>query len=161
MGKPLRRLHARIVLEKALVFEEHAYHYYHAILGLTTMSNSFDLLKKISGQKLRAIIMLKEMQRKGRVKNIEFSVDKRYGHDSLTSTDLDTLCEEWPNLKPDDSPDTILRYALQKEKCACLFYRKLIQRTRHTDIHEVFQNLLHEGEEHARDIEKELKTITA
>ena len=159
MGKPLRTLYVRIVLEKALVFEEHAYRYYHAMLGLTIMNESFDLLKKISGQKLHAIIMLEELQRKISARGIELSADERSAIDSFTSNDLDFLCEEWPDPKTDGSPETILKYALQKEKCACLFYRKLIQRTRHNDIHSVFQTLIHKGEEHARDIERALKAI--
>ena len=58
MGKPLRTLFVRLVLEKAIIFEERSYRYYESVLQVSIMEDSFDLIKKLQGQELHHRIML-------------------------------------------------------------------------------------------------------
>ena len=157
MGKPLRTLFVKIILEKAIVFEERSYRYYESLLGQAVMEDVFDLIKRLSGQELHHRIMLEEMQRRISVEGTDPNRRKQLEIELLPSEELDALCEEWPVISPEDSRETILNKALYKERCACRFYRKMMELARSDDLMQLFQTLLGEEMGHAADIEEELE----
>ena len=159
MVKPLRTLFMRIVLEKAIVFEERSYRFYEYLLGQAIFKDIFDLIKRLSGQELHHRIMLEEMQRRFSVKGADPNRRKQLEIGQLPSEELDALCEEWPVISAEDSRETILNKALHKERCACRFYRKMMKLARSDDLMQLFQTLLGEEMGHAADIEEELEKI--
>jgi hypothetical protein len=162
MGKlmPVRALLEKVALEKALVFEEHAYRYYSSMLGNTIMSDSFDLLKRVLGHKLHTIIILKEMQRKIRAGDIERIVQTDSESEPPTDANLDAPCGGRPGLDRDDRPHAVLMNALRQEQRACVFYRAMASHVRHGGIYNLFQTLFREAKELAGDIEGKLSKGT-
>jgi len=160
MGKPIRTLLVNIVIEKAIIFEEVAYQYYQSLLGQAVVRDTFDLFKRLSGQELQHRIMLEEMRRNIGAQGTDLIMTKKKLEiEPLSSAELDSLCDEWSVLTPEDSVETILSHALHKEQCACRFYQKMMQLSRHKDLIYLFQTLLLEEKGHEKAIEEELKKI--
>ena len=159
MGKPLRTLMTRIVLEKAVVFEERSYRYYENLLGQAISQDIFDLIKTLSGQELHHRIMLEEMQRSISLKGSDESRRKQFELAQFPSRELDALCDKWPLVSPEDSGETVLNKALHSERCACRFYEKIVELARNDTLLQLFQTLHREEMEHAAVIEEELEKI--
>ena len=161
MGKPLRTLFVRLVLEKAIIFEERSYRYYESVLQVSIMEDSFDLIKLLLGQELHHRIMLEEMQRRTTVEGKASGSRKQLAVEEFLSGDLDVMCEEWPVISPGDSKEVILGKALQKELCAYRFYKKMMEHARRDDLTRLFETLMYEEMQHTRSIEEELEKISS
>jgi rubrerythrin len=161
MGKPIRTLFVRIVLEKAIIFEERSYRYYESVLQQSIMKDTFDLIKLLLGQELHHRILLEEMQRRTTVEGKAFESRKQLAAEEFPFRELDVMCEEWPVISPGDSKEEILKSALHKERCACRFYQKMMEHARSDDLTRLFETLMHEEIQHARSIEEELEKISS
>jgi rubrerythrin len=157
MGKPLRTLFVRVVLEKAIIFEERSYRYYESVLQQSIMKDTFDLIKKLLGQELHHRILLEEMLRRNAVEGKASGSRKRLTVEEFLSRELDVMCEGWPVISPGDSKGVIFKNALQKERCACSFYQKMMEHARSDDLTRLFETLLYEEIQHTRYIEEELE----
>ena len=159
MEKPLRALFAKLILETAITFEERSYRYYEAALEKSIMEDSFDLLKKLMGQELYHRIMLEEMQRRGKVGEPKSVNTLGFADEEPSPEEVDSLCDEWPEISPRDSKRVILERALEKERCAYRFYKKMMERSRSESLRNLFQTLMKEELYHAQALEKELESI--
>jgi rubrerythrin len=160
LGKPLRTLLVKLILETAITFEERSYRYYEAALEKSIMEESFELLKKLMGQELYHRIMLEEMQRRGSVFETKSLNTPWFTDEGPALEEVDSLCDEWPEISQRDSKRVILERALEKERCAYRFYKRMMERSRSEDLRQLFQTLMKEESYHAQAIEKELERIT-
>jgi rubrerythrin len=156
---PIRASLEKLVLEKAMIFEEHAYRCYSSMLGRTVMSESFDLLKRVLGLRLQTFIILKEMQKNIRAVNIELVRPQADTPGPPADTDLKSLCREGTGTIHSESPDSVLRNALRQEQCARVFYGKLISHTRHSDVYSIFQRRIDEAEQLIGEIKEKLRLL--
>ena len=161
MAKPLRTLFIKVVLEKAIVFEEQSYRYYESVLKQSIVRDLFDLIKLLLGQELHHRIMLEEMQRRITVGRKASGRGKQLVVEELPSGEFDAMCEEWPVISSEDSKERILRIALQKERCACRFYKRMMEHVRSDDLSRLFETLMSEEIQHKRSIEEELEKISS
>ena len=70
MSKPLRKLLIRLIVEKAIIFEENAYRFYESALELAGSVDTADLLKKLMAAELRHRIKLEEIQKTGELETL-------------------------------------------------------------------------------------------
>ena len=53
MSKPFRKILVRLILEKAIIFEENAYRFYESALSMAASADTADLLKKLIAGELK------------------------------------------------------------------------------------------------------------
>jgi len=162
MPRPLRKLLTRLILEAAITFEERSYRYYQSALERSIMSDSFDLLKKLLGEELRHRMNLEEAQRTGSPLGLPVEEESELSRGEidaglLSDEVVDELCDEWPEIRPEDSKQLILERALQREKCAFHFYQTMARAAPLEDLRRLFNMLREEEMRHISWIEAELK----
>jgi rubrerythrin len=160
MVKPVRVLLVRILIEKAIVIEEHAYRYYSFILGKTYMKDTFDLMKRLSSQELQHRMKLEDLQRKIGIEKHDLPAMKKQEIAGVISEDLESLCDARPVPASEDSVEAMLRDALHRERRTCMFYQTLLQRTSRSDVVNLFKAIYHEEKEHAGELEEELERLS-
>jgi len=150
----VRKLLLRIILEKAIAFEENAYRYYEEALERTAMIETAELLRKLLSDELRHRLKLEEMQRTGDIEGLSAPESRNYIY-------IKELREKWPLLHPWSSRAEILKLALKKEMSAHQFYRRLAEKTPLKTAKEAFSALAGEELEHIKRIQAELKKENA
>ena len=141
MVGPFRRFLKRLILETAIIFEEKAYLYYQAALSQSVMDETFELLKKLLGEKLLHRIRLEEAQRADvpGVRSPDLGPESQEDPGSLEH--LKGFCEKWPSIHAGDSKHDILKRALQREECALRFYHDMALGAVPGDLRGVFTGL--------------------
>jgi rubrerythrin len=157
MVGPIRRFLKRLILESAIIFEEKAYLYYQAALSQSVMDETFELLKKLLGEKLLHRIRLEEAQRWD-LPNVQSSELKPELQEDLASIDsLEGFCEKWPSIHAEDSKQDSLKRALQREECALRFYHNMALGALPGDLRGVFNRLREDEKRYISWIRKEME----
>jgi hypothetical protein len=159
MVRPFRRFLERLILETAIIFEEKAYLYYQTALSQSVMDETFELLKKLLGEKLLHRIRLEEAQRSD-VPDVQSPALEPESQEDLTSIDsLEGFCERWPSIHAGDSKHDILTSALQREECALRFYHDMALRALPGDLRGVFSRLREDEKRYISWIREEMEHI--
>jgi rubrerythrin len=146
-----QKLLRNAVLEKAIQFEEKAYRYYEHALQMSTMVESFDVLKELMADELKHRMMLQEALRSGELRRVggeEYTVSAGVVSD---------ICREWPSIEPRRGIRHVLENALSLERCAALFYQKMHDRTENEVLKKTFSALLSAERRHIARISERLE----
>lgn len=184
MPKPFKRFLIRLLLERAMIFEEEAYRFYENLLRESTMRNSFDLVKKLLAEKLRHRINLEEVQKRGDLGYLELASsgkgvgaapggadrglegagdladiapEDQIGILTRDMDGFDEICSAWPDPSKLTTRREVLEFALRKEQCALRFYTSMCRYSRLKTAREVFCALGREERRQVQLIYRELK----
>ena len=158
MSKPFRKILVKLILEKAIMFEENAYRFYESAISMTASGDAADLLNKLLAAELRHRLKLEEIQNTG---ELETKTAYISGRDKLDQDEeLDMISRGWPVLNPRSSREEILEVALAREKSACSFYNNLYEKSRIKIAEELFGMLAREESEHVIWISEVISGIT-
>ena len=158
MSKPFRKILIRLILEKAIIFEENAYRFYESALSMAASADTADLLKKLIAGELKHRLKLEEIQNTGELETVSYEISGRENPDE--HEELDMMSVDWPVLNPQSSREEILKAALAREKNACSFYKNLHGRSRIKVAKELFGMLAREESEHVAWISDVIGGIT-
>jgi rubrerythrin len=151
----LRKLLLKVLLERAIAFEEGAYRFYEGALERAAMSDTSELLKSLLAEELRHRMKLEEAQRTGDISSLEQPGEETDGKiEELTA--LMEIRNEWPAINPWAGKKEILEAALAKEAAAFAFYRDLASGSRFKALRDLFSALSREEEAHAERLKEEL-----
>lgn len=156
----MRKFFVKLILEEAIAFEERAYRYYRKALERSIMEESFDLLKKLSVEKLKHRMKLEEVQKDGELSSLDASDSDNTLLSNHDYDDLESICEEWPEISGFESRKKILQRALGRELCALNFYKTMISRSRPKRASSVFETLLREESNHIQWVMDELTKVS-
>jgi rubrerythrin len=148
-----RRLLLKIILERAIAFEERAYRFYEEALARSAMSEASELLKKLLAGELLHRMKLEELQRTGGVGPMAVSLPRG-------SQDVEELSEEWPPLNPWAHKREVLEIALRKEVGAYRFYKSLADKTGLKSVRDVFAALSNEESVHMEWLREEIRKVS-
>jgi len=148
-----RRLLIKIVLERAIAFEEGAYRFYEEALARSAMSDTSALLKKLLAGELLHRMKLEELQRRGDVEPLTVSLPRG-------AREVEALSEEWPPLNPWAHKADVLETALRKEAEAYRFYKSLAGKTGIKAVRDVFAALSSEESAHVEWLKEEIKKVS-
>jgi len=138
-----------LVLEDAIIREEHSYRFYEAAQRKVEREDALQLLKKLCAEELRHRLKLEELQKTGESEELEIS--------TKTEIELfDAKEQPWPEVNSRSTYRDILTLALAKEKQAAVYYRMIAGRTSLRSVADVFQLLAGEESEHVRWVEQML-----
>ncbi len=157
----MRKFIFKLILEEAIAFEERAYRYYRNALERSTMEESFDLLKKLSAEKLKHRMRLEEVQNNSELSSFDASDTNRTLLSNHDSEDIESICEEWPNISGSESRKKILQRALGRELCAQRFYRNMMNRAWPKRASCVFEALYREESNHVQWVRNELMKVSS
>jgi hypothetical protein len=124
------------------------------------MEESFDLLKKLSAEKLVHRMKLEEVQKDGDLNRIELSTGDRTLKGNRDYDELESICEEWQEISGSDSPKEILQRALRRELCAQRFYRIMMNRSWPERASNVFEALYRDESSHVQWVRDELTKVS-
>ena len=110
MSKPFRKILVRLILEKAIIFEENAYRFYESALSMAASADTADLLKKLIAAELKHRLKLEEIQNTGELETVSYKISSRENPDE--HEELDMMSVDWPVLNPQSSREEILKAAL-------------------------------------------------
>lgn len=183
----LKQFLIRLLIERAISFEEQAYRFYEALLNKMIMKDSFDLVKKLMAEELRHRMMLEEAAKrgdigylgvKGRLGEDKCSEDKSLEGPMVTYEspamvlldkgdrrfmgnidDFEEICAPWPDPAMLSTSKEILEFALRKEKCALHFYASMCRKRKMRVIRDVFCALSYAEEQHVKWVSSELEAF--
>jgi rubrerythrin len=183
----LKRFLIRLLINRAIYFEEQAYRFYEALLKRSIMKDSFDLIKKLMAEELRHRIMLEEVGKRGDIGYLDVQdrtgegmgsedkssvgfqeagggsgkilLDKRSKMFTGNLEDLDELCSRWPDPTMLATSKEILEFALRKEKCALHFYASMCRKRRLKTVRDVFCTLSREERKHVEWVFSEINAV--
>jgi rubrerythrin len=148
-----RRLLLKILLERAIAFEERAYRFYEEALACSAMSDTSELLRKLLAGELLHRMKLEELQRTGDLGPLAVSLQNG-------ERDIEELSEEWPPLHPWAHKGEVLETALRKEARAHRFYRSLAKKAALKAARDVFAALSNEESAHVEWLKEEIEKIS-
>jgi rubrerythrin len=155
MAGPFRKLIMRLILERAIIFEERAYRFYESALSLVGEGQTSGLLKKLMAAELGHRMKLEEIQKSGVLGTVYED-----GVDTGEDENFEMISGKWPEIAPGMSKKEILDVALSREKIACSFYRKLHESSKIEVAKELFEMLACEESDHVSWISREIVGIT-
>jgi rubrerythrin len=159
MVGPIRRFLKRLILESAIIFEEKAYLYYQGALSQSVMDETFELLKKLLGEKLLHRIRLEDAQRTD-LPDVQSSEPKPESLEDPEPIDsLEGFCEDWPSIHAEDSMHDVLKSGLQREECALRFYHNMALGALPGDLRAVFVRLREDGKRCISRIREEMERL--
>jgi rubrerythrin len=154
MTGPFRKLIIKLILEKAIIFEERAYRFYESALSMVEHEQTADLLKRLSAAELEHRLKLEEIQKRGILETGDYE-----GTDFEKNGDYEMISREWPDIASGSSHKEILNVALAREKTAFRFYRNLKEYSRVKVAKELFGMLAREESNHISWITREIDRI--
>ena len=154
MTGPFRKIILKMILEKAIIFEERAYSFYESALHIVEQGQTSDLLKKLAAAELEHKLKLEKIQQTG-----FFETGEDEGIDPGKDGDYEMISPEWPDIAPGSSEIEILDVALAREKTAYRFYRNLQEHSRIKVTDELFGMLAREESNHVNWIAREISGI--
>jgi rubrerythrin len=146
----LRKALLKILLERAIAFEEKAYRFYEEALARSAMGETSELLRKLLAEELMHRMKLEEMQRSGDLGPLAVSL-------SRGAEDIEAISEEWPVINPWAHGREVLEMAFQKEVKAYRFYKSLARKTSLKTARDVFTALSNEESAHVEWLKKEME----
>jgi rubrerythrin len=149
-----RKLLLKILLERAIAFEERAYRFYEEALARSAMSDTSELLRQLLAEELLHRMKLEEMQRTGDLGLLEVSLPRG------GAQDVEELSQEWPRLHPWAHKGEVLETALRKEAMAYRFYKSLAKKAALKAARDVFAALSGEESAHVERLKKEIEKVS-
>ena len=149
MAGIIRKMLFGLVLEDAIIREEHSYRLYEAAQRKAELEDALQLLKDLCAAELSHRLKLEELQKSGVSEELEIS----------TQAEFELLDEEARPQSEVNSQSTyreILTLALAKEKQAAAYYLVIAGRTSLRSVKDVFHLLAAEESKHARWVEQML-----
>jgi rubrerythrin len=154
--KPFPLFRARLVLGAAIIFEERSYRYILSALERSVMSDIFDTLKRLTGERLRHRIRLEEVRRMNRSELLRDVRGNGSGLEEVTAEEIDGLCDRRSEIGPEDSDVVILERLLKRERCALRFYGSMKRYAPEGELKRLFDQLMTEEKRYVAWIEEEL-----
>jgi rubrerythrin len=148
-----RRLLWKIILERAIAFEERAYRFYEEALGRSALSDTSDLLRQLLAEELMHRMKLEEMQRTGGLGLLEVSLPRAV-------QDIEDFPLEWPALHPWAHKGEVLETALRMETKAYRFYKSLAKKAALKAARDVFCALSFEESAHVERLKNAMEKVS-
>ena len=148
-----RKLLLKILLERAIAFEERAYRFYEEALARSAMSDTSELFRQLLAEELLHRMKLEEMQRTGDLGLLEVSLPRG-------AQDVEELSQEWPRLHPWAHKGEVLETALRKEAMAYRFYKSLAKKAALKAARDVFAALSGEESAHVERLKNEIEKVS-
>jgi rubrerythrin len=149
MARILNRLLLKVILERAIEFEEKAYRFYESLLSIEAVSSARELLQKLMAGELQHRMKLEEAQLRGDASKMKLEKP-------VELENVEELTVQWPGIHAGSSKEDILAIALKKEKDAHSLYQKLENKSHLKGIKELFGLLARQEAQHMQWIRSEM-----